>query len=342
MRTASTANHSQVLLSIIIVHYNTPEMTKDCLKSIEKFLPHFPVEVIVVDNASSQTVEEHILNSFPFVKYIRTGSNLGFSKANNLGIQNSHGEFIFLLNSDTKIIEPIFQPMVDYLRANETVGVVGPRLVDAEGQFQLSCGFFPTFLSEVIRKIWHLRLSVNDYPLRSDLDEKFSSMTQIDWVTGAALMVRRSALKNAGLLDERFFMYFEDIDFCRRIENAGWEIHFLSDVKLIHYIGQSAKKNLMKVQTEYRRSQLYFAKKYYGWAGRFLMGMMLFMKYLIPFLISLLQFAWSRISGKGIRTTFSRALLLKKVIFIAFESISSEALEPHLISARIGETITAS
>lgn len=328
--TAQTSD-SSILLSIIIVHYNTPDITRDCLKSIEKFLPPFPVEVIVVDNASSQAVEDHVLNLFPFVKYIRTGSNLGFSKANNLGIQNSHGEFIFLLNSDTKIIEPIFQQIVDYFHTHEKVGVIGPRLVDGKGQFQLSCGFFPTFLSEVIRKIWHLRLSVNDYPLRSDLDEKFSSMTQIDWVTGAALGVRRSSLKKVGLLDERFFMYFEDIDFCQRIEAAGWEIHFLSDIKLIHYVGQSAKKNLMKVQTEYRRSQLYFTKKHYGWSGRCFMGLMLFVKYLIPFIISLMQFFISRFRKKDIRTSYSRALLLKKVIFISFESIPSHPQEPHLI-----------
>ena len=266
-------------LSIIIVNFETPDYTLECIRSVFKNPPSCPFEVILIDNGSNDGSLELIRTETPDVIRIGTGQNLGFAKANNLGIRHARGEFVLLLNSDTKILDNSIDRLFRYLEERPHVGAVGPRQLDGEGKLQLSWGQFPTLVSETFRKFLHYRLSLNDLRVRDYLEEKYSASTRVDWVSGSCFLARKKALEEAGLFDGYFFMYFEDIDLCQRIRNGGWEIHYHSDPTLIHYGGVSAKKNLPRVLVEYRRSQIHFTRRYYGWRGVCILKTLLFCKY---------------------------------------------------------------
>lgn len=323
------AQHKKLKLSIIIVNYDTPELTADCIRSIFQFRPSCSFEVILVNNGSNG-IDMEQLRVFPEVRVIQTGKNLGFGKANNLGIYNTNGDFIVLLNSDAKLIDDSFDKMLFYMDQNEHVGVLGPREVDREKRYRLSCGTFPTFFSELTRKIWHYRLSFNDYNLRDYLDSKHALVKDVDWVSGYCMMLRRAALHQTGLLDEAFFMYFEDIDLCSRLREKKWEVHFFPETSVIHYGGASARQNLMLVMTEYRRSEIYFTWKYYGWLGSFGIRIFLFCKYVLYFLTYFPLFIFQRLAGKNTVQSYTIALLAKKVIAMVFSFSNLKPIEPIL------------
>lgn len=317
-------------LSIVVVNFKTPELTLACLRSLREFAPSCRHEIILVDNGSEDDIRERVEEEFPEIKFIETGLNVGFSRANNLAIHNSNGEFVVLFNSDARLIAPVWDSLIDLMRANPEWGVLGSREVDAKGRFQLSCGHFPSFSNEIIRKIMHYRLSINDPLIRDYLDEKYSSLGQVDWVSGSCMMIRRKTLEDAGLLDEQFFMYFEDIDLCRRIQNRGWLIHYSPAVTICHHGGQSARHNLLRVLVEYRKSQAYFTKKYYGWFGELLIRAFLILKYGLAAFPWGLAFVIQKISGVETRRSYTMLLLSKKVMSLAIGPIPRHPLITYL------------
>lgn len=305
---------SNPLLSIVIINFETPTYTFECIQSIFENAPSVNFEVVVIDNGSKDGSLERIRDTFPQILCIETGANLGFSKANNLGINNARGEYILLLNSDTKILDNSLDKMLEHLLSHSKAGVVGPRQIDGQGKLQLSWGSFPTLVSELSRKLIHYRLSINDLKVRDYLEEKYAGKTQVDWVSGSCLLARKKVLFEAGLLDERFFMYFEDIDLCRRVQQAGWQIHYNSDWTILHYGGVSARKNILHVLVEYRRSQLYFTRKYYGRPGVAILKILLIGKSLIHFLRWGIVFARDKVLAGNAKNSFANLLLSKKTL----------------------------
>ncbi len=316
----STEPQRTVLLSVVIVNYETPQYTLACIRSVYANRPPCSFEIILIDNGSKDGSLESIREECPEVICIETGSNLGFSKANNLGINNARGNFVLLLNSDTKILDNSIDRLLEYLFANSQVGVVGPKQLDGQGRLQLSWGSFPTLISELYRKLIHYRLSINDVVVRDYLEGKYSGSNRVDWVSGSCLMARKKALFDGGLLDEHFFMYFEDIDLCRRITEASWQIHYCQDISILHYGGISAKKNILRVLVEYRRSQIYFTRKYYAFSGVLVLKSLLlfksvfnFVRWGVAFLVNL-ALRRKRKLGK----IFSKLLLNKKTVELIF------------------------
>lgn len=308
-----------VRLSIVIVNFETPDYTIQCIRSIYEHPPRGPFEIILIDNDSRDGSLDLIRERFPEVVCIETGANLGFARANNLGISNSRGEYVLLLNSDTKIVDSSLDRMVDYLSGHTAVGAVGPKQYDKEGGcLQLSWGSFPTFFSEILRKVAQFRLSVNDLMVRDYLESKYSSRSDVGWISGSCLLARRDTLVEAGLLDGHFFMYFEDIDLCRRIRDLGFDIHYDPQSTVIHYGGVSAKKNILKVMIEYRRSQLYFTKKYYGLRGVLALKALLTVKYGVNFVRWAAVFLGDRLLGRKSQASFAKLLLSKKTIELVF------------------------
>ncbi|MBI3315709.1 MAG: glycosyltransferase family 2 protein [Candidatus Omnitrophica bacterium] len=298
----SSANQfHHIQLSIIVVNFETPDYSLECIRSIYANRPSCGFEIILIDNGSRDN-----------------GENLGFSRANNLGITNAKGNFILLLNSDTKILDNSLDRMIEFLIANPQMGAVGPRQLDGTGKLQLSWGNFPTLVSEAFRKLLHYRLSINDLKIRDYLQEKYSGSTDVDWVSGSCLMARRDALVQAGLLDGHFFMYFEDIDLCRRIKDKGWKIHYNSDITLIHYGGISARKNILNVLVEYRHSQIYFTRKYYGLKGVLAIKLLLFAKYGVNFVRWFVAYLGDRLFGRETEASFTKLLLSKKTLELVF------------------------
>ncbi|MBI2095454.1 MAG: glycosyltransferase family 2 protein [Candidatus Omnitrophica bacterium] len=314
-----------VTLSIVSVNYETPEYTLQCIRSIYTNRPRCSFEVIVIDNGSKDHSLELIRAQAPNVICIETGRNLGFSQANNLGINNARGNFVLLLNSDTKILDNSLDRMVEYLIANPGVGALGPRQLDGEGKLQLAWGRFPTLITEAYRKLIHYKLSMNDLKIRDYLEEKYAKPTEVDWISGSCLMARKEALFDAGLLDNHFFMYFEDIDLCHQMKDRGWQIHYNADMTVLHYGGVTAKRNMLNVLVEYRRSQIYFTRKFYGLRGVLFLKTLLLIKYGANFVrwgvLSLLD----KMLRNPAKENFVKLLLSKKTIELIFNRKTSPA-----------------
>ncbi|MDD8018425.1 MAG: glycosyltransferase family 2 protein [Bacteroidota bacterium] len=267
------------LISIIIVNYNGLNYTQQCIESLFRFHSAEAFEVIVVDNNSTDGSVELLEKQFPDVTVCKLGSNKGFGSANNYGVKQSHGDYLFILNNDTIIESNIFPEMVSMLKEDQTIGVIAPQLKNPDGSIQLSYGKFPSLKNEYTTRKQQAG-SRNFNPL-SD-----STSGQIDWVTAAAMFVRRDAFEKAGGFDEQYFMYFEDIDLCKRIGDLGYKILYYPKTSLIH-IGGGSKSNSVngKIQIEYRKSQLLYYVKHQTLLQQFLLKAYLFIKYGVQTLV---------------------------------------------------------
>jgi hypothetical protein len=319
-----------IVLSIIIVHYKTRELTLQCLRSIREFSPRVTHEVILVDNGSQDGIREAVGGEFPKVRLIETGRNDGFSQANNLGIVNARGHYILLLNSDTKILEPVFDRLVNAMESRPEVGCIGPQHVGSDGRHQVSYGRFPNLFTEILRKIVDYRIALNDLNIRGYLRERCSFSQEVDWLSGSCMLVRREALLQAGLFDEAFFMYFEDTDLCKRIRDRGWKIVFCPMAKILHYSGQSVKENILAGLVAYRQSQIHFARKHYGRWGDYLVRIVLFLKFLTLAARASLEFIAKKVLGRDPEPAYIKMLLSKKVFGMIFQRNRMRPVEPVL------------
>jgi GT2 family glycosyltransferase len=252
-------------VSVIIVNWNAKDYLEGCLRSLHNN-GHTGVsyEVLVVDNASADGSAAMVSQQFPNVQVILNGSNCGFAKANNQGIKVSRGRHVLLLNPDTVVFPGALEEMVAFLDGNPGVGAVGPRMIGSRGETQESFSRFPG-LRLLLRGLGVIMVGAY-YK-----EEKIKSLEprQVDWVGGACLMVKREALDQIGLLDEAFFMYWEEADLCLRLRKKHWKTYYLPRPQVIHYQGRSAAKAEEKVMIngillqEWGRSTDWFAKKHY-------------------------------------------------------------------------------
>jgi GT2 family glycosyltransferase len=224
-------------LSIIILNYKTLGLVKNCLKAIKDLQLPFDYEIIIVDNNSLDNSVEYLKDNYFDVKVITSNVNLGFAGGINLGINVATGKYLLVLNPDILILSKAVENMFNFMELNPKAGICGPKLLNPDGSLQYSCSRFPdwrlpfyrrTFLAKTKRgKNW-----VNDY-LMNDWDHKENR--KVEWLYGACLMVRRELLKEVGLLDDRYFMYMEDLDWCRRFQEKGYEVWYVSEAEVIHY-----------------------------------------------------------------------------------------------------------
>jgi GT2 family glycosyltransferase len=248
-------------VSIIIVSYNTRDYLVGCLDALLEHPPRASHEILVVDNASAD--DSAAAAESKGVRVIRSQTNRGFAAANNLGIRSSLGEHLLLLNSDTIMPPGGIDALLETLSTHPDVAVVGPRLVDGNGRAELSFGAMLTPLNE--RRQKRLVQGVaNDAPEAVRAVEAMTRREQHpDWVSGACLLVRRPDAEAVGLLDERYFMYTEDADFCAAIRGRGRGVLFLPSVEVIHFKGRSAATASTQTRTAYERSHLAFYKKHH-------------------------------------------------------------------------------
>lgn len=249
-------------LSVIIVSFNTRAHLQRCLASLHDAPPHAAHEIIVVDNGSSDGSPE-AARAFPHVQVVEAGANLGFAAGNNLGIRASHGLNLLLLNSDTVVPPGALDRLLEILLQHPEAAVVGPRLVDDRGRAELSFGAMMTPLAEWRQGRLMRRLAAGDPRVVARVDHLTRQEQWPDWVTGACLLVRRAAAEDAGLLDERFFMYTEDVDFCAAIRARGGRILFTPSVEVIHLGGRSRATAPQATHAAYRRSHIAFYAKHH-------------------------------------------------------------------------------
>jgi GT2 family glycosyltransferase len=250
-------------LSIVIVSYNSAAHLEKCLGSLTDPPPQTDHEIVVVDNASTDGTPDYLRSRWPGVRLIDAGGNLGFARANNLGIRQTSGELVLLLNPDTVAPAGALDRLVEALDAEPAAAIVGPRIVDAEGRAELSFGKMISPLSELRQKIL---VKGHQYrlPVLSPLVEQLTATTKyVDWVSGACLLIRRGDLEAAGMLDERFFMYTEDVDLCAAVRRSGRKVLFVATVRIVHARGASARSAPAAVETAHRRSQIAFYEKHH-------------------------------------------------------------------------------
>lgn len=228
-------------LSIIIVNYKSDKYLVKCLESIKKYPPKVSYEVIVIDNNKN---------------------NVGFARGVNKGIRKSEGKYILLLNPDTEVKEESIDKLYEFARAHYDAGVVGPRLLNPDGSIQHSVINFPTILWAFIAFWLGDRAKYEKYaPAKT---------AKVDVVLGAAFLITPQALKEVGILDERYFMYYEDLDYCKRVKNAGLSVYYLPSSEIIHHHGMSGK-NLLPSETQWRRL-IPSSKIYHGVIGHHLLN----------------------------------------------------------------------
>lgn len=258
-------------ISLILINHNSNELLNGCLSSVKRMGKDITFETIVVDNASTDGSIEMVKTFYPEVKLIKNLINLGFGRANNLGIQLAKGKYMLLLNNDTKLKNDALMIMASFLKNNPKAGIVTCKLVEPDDTIQHNCRSFPlTPFDTMFGRASLLSKIFPNNPITrrntlSDWDYNFPR--QVDWVSGACMMVRREVFDQIGLLDENFFMYWEDTDLCKRASDAGWQIWFTPNAEIIHYTGQGGGKRSLqlKLYTIYQmhRSAYYYFRKHY-------------------------------------------------------------------------------
>jgi N-acetylglucosaminyl-diphospho-decaprenol L-rhamnosyltransferase len=273
--------------SVIIVSWNVQDLLQGCLQSLVASstlqvpssrllsVEHetwnmkpgtWNMEIIVVDNASSDGSVDMVRQSFPQVWLIANESNLGFTHANNQGLAASQGRYVLLLNPDTAVVGPAVATLLAFLEVHPDVGVVGPQLRYPDGSVQPSRRRFPTLATAFVESTVLQPLFAGSSLLRRYYvaDQPDDVTQDVDWLVGACLLVRREAIAQAGPLDEGFFMYSEELDWCRRIKQVGWRIVYLPTAQVIHYEGKSSEQNLAARDIRFNSSKVRYFRKHHG------------------------------------------------------------------------------
>ena len=250
-------------LSIVIVTYNSRRHIDACLESLTGRSPMVDHEIVVVDNASADGTADAVRGRWPAVRVIDAGGNLGFAAANNVGIRQTSGELVLLLNPDTIARPQAIDTLVALLDSRRDAAVAGPRLVDATGRAELSFGAMISPLAELRQKILVTGNDRRAALISRYVDALTRRRRHVGWVSGACLLVRRADADAVGLMDERYFMYTEDVDFCAAIRARGRRVLFTPDAEVVHLRGQSRAAAAGATEVAYRASHLAFYEKHH-------------------------------------------------------------------------------
>jgi N-acetylglucosaminyl-diphospho-decaprenol L-rhamnosyltransferase len=253
-------------ISVVIVSWNVRDLLRQCLRSILD--AGYSIEVIVVDNASADGSVEMVRAEFPAVHVIANAENRGFPAANNQGIAVARGRCVLLLNSDAEVVGDALATMVAFADEHPDVGVVGPQLLDPDGSVQSSRRRFPTLATAFFESTWlqpcaPRRLLERYYVC----DQPDDAVQDVDWVQGAALMARREAIAQVGPMDAGYFMYSEELDWCRRFREAGWRVVYLPTAQVVHYGGKSSEQVLPARHIHFQTSKVRYFRQYHGFVA---------------------------------------------------------------------------
>jgi GT2 family glycosyltransferase len=252
-------------LSIVLLTWNGRDLALDCLASIEREIRarsdagRLDTETVVVDNGSADGSVEAIRARFPWAEVVALPRNIGFAGGNNAGLARAKGRMVCLLNNDTIVQRDGFEACVRYLDAHPDVGAVGPQLRHPDGRKQNSIHNFPTLLLEIVPRGVLETIAPRRYPSKRFAHEQ---PLEVEAVLGACLFVRREVIQQVGLIDEDYFFFLEETDWCHRMRAAGWRVFHLPQATVIHLYGESTKKKLpLRTRIEYYRSRYIFFRK---------------------------------------------------------------------------------
>lgn len=295
MTTASPPQHipTTIDLSVLIVSWNVRDLLADCLASIAAgpvtlIAPDGTLhgegglltEVIIVDSASSDGTPDLVRERFPWATLITCKQNVGFTRGNNLALARARGRYLLLLNPDTVVHDDALPALVRHLDAHPEVGIAGPRVLNADGSTQSTRRRFPTPLTAFVESTW-----LQGYAPRRILDRYYvtdqpdDSVCEVDWVQGCALLARRAVYEQIGGLDEGYVMFSEELDWCRRARQAGWQVHYVGTACLTHYGGQSTAQVETRKHIYFQQSKLRYFRKYHGRTFAFALRWFLLVSY---------------------------------------------------------------
>lgn len=259
---------SSVDISIIFVNWNTRELLVQCLRALPASLGDVAAEIIVVDNASTQGNLESLVDDFAGLRLLLNDSNRGFAAANNQAMQIANGRYFLLLNTDTLPGRGELQRLVEFADNHPRAGLVGVMLLNGDGSFQASYADFPSVHGETLLLLKLAeRFKGAHFPFHAP--QESLKPRRCDWVQGACLLAAREAIQDFGPLDEGYFMYTEETDWCARARESGWEVWYTPDVKIIHYGGQSAAHQPAAKRRQLYGSKVRFFRKHRGRAAAF-------------------------------------------------------------------------
>jgi N-acetylglucosaminyl-diphospho-decaprenol L-rhamnosyltransferase len=250
-------------VSIIILSWNVRDLLQRCLSSLPLSDPD--VEIIVVDAASSDSSAEMVRTEFPDVKLIASAENLGYTRGNNLALREASGRYLLILNPDTEVGGDAIPKMIEYMDAHPRVGVLGPQLLKPGHMVQSTRRRFPTLATGFFESTWLQPLApqrlLDRYYIRELTDDTIS---EVDWVVGAALLVRHEAYGQVGGFDEGFFMYSEEMDWCRRMKAAGWQVIYFPPARITHHEAKSSEQVPAATHIRFNASKVRYFRKYHG------------------------------------------------------------------------------
>ena len=269
-------------ISIIIVNWNTKEHLHHCLNSLTN-ANDYTQEIIVVDNCSSDGSPEVIEKEYHQVRLIKNEANLGFAKANNIGIATSRGKYVALVNSDVIVLDDCIERLIEFMDKNPSVGMAGPRILNADHTLQVSCRHFPTIWKNLCQ-VLALNMVFAKSSLFAEPMMKYwahDAERKVDVLSGCFWMLRRAALDEVGLLDESFFIYGEDIDWCRRFHDSRWDVMFYPGAEAIHFGGASSSNAPIRFYLEMQKADLQYWRKHHGKPGELIYWMIILLRQLV-------------------------------------------------------------
>lgn len=298
-----------MFLSIIVVSWNVCDLLRVCLRSVFDTAVGIDLEVIVIDSASSDETVSMIQREFPQVRLVACDENVGFAKGNNIGLEMAQGELLFLLNPDTVVQSGAIASLTNYLTQNEQVGMVAPQLLNEDGTVQSSRRRFPTLATGFWESTW-----LQPYAPASALrhfymeDVPDDAISEVDWVQGAAMLIRREVYTQVGGMDEAYFMYSEELDWCRRIKlERGWPIVYLPEAQIMHYQGKSSEQASTQRHINFNRAKLRYFRKYHGRVSALTLRLFLLLNYATQLLLEAIkgilghrrELRWQRVRAYG-------------------------------------------
>jgi GT2 family glycosyltransferase len=251
-----------VTLTIAIVTFNAREDLERCLGAITEAPPATPYDVVIVDNGSTDGAPEMVAHRFPSMRLIRAPGNIGFGAANNIAIRQSEGDLVLLLNPDTIVPRGAIDRLIAELHRAPDAAAIGPRLVSTTGRAELSFGPMPGPLGEAWQKLLGWAHARSIWPMASWVEHVTSRPRAVAWASAACLLVRRAEVDEAGLFDERYFLYWEDVDLCMAMRARGRAVRFTPAVQVVHARGRSSIGRPPATRLAYRRGQLAFYRKW--------------------------------------------------------------------------------
>jgi GT2 family glycosyltransferase len=268
-------------LSIIIVSWNVRELLRCCLASVDAGRGALALEVIVVDAASHDGSAAMVAAEFPWVRLLARSDNVGFPRGNNLGMALANGRYLLLLNPDTEIVGDALTTLVAYLDAQPQVGMVGPQLLNSDGSVQSSRRRFPSLATAFFESTWLQPYAppslLADFYVQDVAD---GETAVVDWLMGACMLTRRTLFEQVGGMDEAYFMYSEELDWCYRIKAAGWQVVYLPTAQVVHHAGKSSEQAVTARHVNFQRAKLRYFRKYHGRGAALLLRLFLLGGYL--------------------------------------------------------------